>query len=70
MEKSRGAYRVLLGKPEGRRPFEWSKRRWKNTIKIGLTEVGWGRGMNWIDLSQNRDRCRALVHAVMNLGVS
>ena len=61
----RGVYRVLMGKPEGKRPLGRPRRRWKDNIKMGLQEVGWG--MDWIDLAQDRDRWRALVNAVMNL---
>ena len=65
--KGRSAHRVLVGKPEGKRPHGRLRRRWKDNIKMDLREVGWG--MNWIDLAQDRDRCRALVNVVMNLPV-
>jgi hypothetical protein len=68
MGERRGAYRVLVGKPEGRRPLERPRRRWEDNIKMDLPEVGWG-GMDWINLAQNRERWRALVNAVMNLRV-
>jgi hypothetical protein len=61
--------RALVGKPEGRRPLERSRRRWKDNIKMDLREVGWGV-VDWIDLAQDRDRWRALVYTVMNLRVS
>jgi hypothetical protein len=61
-------YRVLLGKPEGKRPLGRPRRRWEVNIKMGLQEVGYG-GMDWIGLAQDRDRWRALVNAVMNLWV-
>jgi hypothetical protein len=64
----RGAYRVLVGKPEGRRPLGRPRRRWEDNIKTDLGEVGWGC-VDWIGLTQDRDRWRALVSAVMNLGV-
>ena len=64
----RGAYRVLVGRPEGRIPSGRPRHRWEENIKIVLQEVGW-RGMNWIDLAQDRDRWRALVNAVMKLRV-
>jgi hypothetical protein len=66
MVERRGAYRALVGKPEGRRPFGRPRHRWEENIKMDLREVGWG-GMDWIDLAQDRDRRRALVNAVMNL---
>ena len=56
-----------MGKPEGRRPLERPRRRWKDNIKMDLREVGWG--VDWIDLAQDRDRWRALVYTVMNLRV-
>jgi hypothetical protein len=64
----RGAYRVLVGIPEGRRTFERSRRRWEVNIKMGLRKTGWG--MDWIYVVQGRDRWRAVVNAVMNLRVS
>jgi hypothetical protein len=68
MGERRGAYRVLVGKTEGRRPLGRSRRRWQDNIKIHLLEVIW-RGMNWIDLAQDRDKWRAVVNAVMNVWV-
>jgi len=64
----RGVYRVLMAKPEGKRPLGRPRRRWVDNIKMDLQEVGFG-GMDWIDLTQDRDRWRALVNAVMNLRV-
>jgi hypothetical protein len=66
--EKRNACRVFMGKPEGKRPLERSRRRWENNIKINLREREWG-GMNWIDLAQNRGLWRALVNTVMNLRV-
>jgi hypothetical protein len=66
MGEERGAYRILVGRPEGRRPLARPRRRWEDNIKMDIQEVGWG-GMNWIELAQDRDRWRALVNAVMNL---
>jgi hypothetical protein len=65
MGERRGAYRALVGKPEGRRPLGRPRHRWEDNIKIDHCEVGWG-GMDWIDLAQDRDRWRALVNVVMN----
>ena len=64
-----GVYRVLVGKPEGKRPLGRSRRRWEDNIKIDIQKVGCGV-MDWIDLAQDRDRWRALVNAEMNLRVS
>ena len=61
-------YRVLLGKPEGRRPVGKPRRRWVDNIRMDLQEVGYGY-MDWIGLAQDRDRWRTLVSAVMNLRV-
>jgi hypothetical protein len=61
-------YRVLVGKPERKRPFGGPRRRWEDNIKTDIQEVGCG-GMGWIDLAQDRDRWRALVIAVMNFRV-
>jgi len=61
-------YRVLVGKPEGKRPLGRPRRRWEDNIKTDLEEVGCG-GMDWIDLARDKDRWRALVNAVMNLHV-
>jgi hypothetical protein len=68
MGERRGAYRALVGKPEGRRPLGRPRRRWEDDIKMDLREVGWG-SMDWINLAQDRDRWRPLVNAVMNLRV-
>ena len=64
MGERRGAYRVLVGKPEGKRPLRRPRRRWDVNNKIDLQEVGCG-DMDWIELARDR----ALVNAVMNLGV-
>ena len=63
-----GVYRVLLGKPEGKRPLGRPRRRWEDNIKMDLQEVGGGCG-DWMELAQDRDRWRALVSTVMNLRV-
>ena len=64
--EGRGVYRVLVGKPEGKRPLGRPRRRWEDNIMTDPQEVGCG-GMDWIELAQDRDRLRALVKAVMNL---
>ena len=69
MGKMRVVYRVLVGKPEGKRQLGRPRRRWEDTIKMDLQEVGCG-GMDWIELAQDRDRWRALVSAVMNLRIA
>jgi len=63
-----GLYRVLVGKPEGKRPLGSPRRRWEDNIKMELQEVVSG-GVDWIELAQERDRWQALVTAVMNLWV-
>ena len=68
MGESRGIYKVSVEKPEGKRPLGRAKHRWEVNIKMELQEVGCG-GMDWIDVAQDRDRCRALVNAVLNLQV-
>jgi hypothetical protein len=64
----RNAYKIFMGKPEGKRPFEKPRRRWVDNIKLGLREIGW-ESMDWIDLAQDRDQWRALVNMVINLRV-
>ena len=66
--EGRGVYRVLVGKPEGKRPLGRSRRRWEDNIKMNLQEVGGGCG-DWMELAQDRDRWRALVSTVMHLRV-
>ena len=68
MGKEKVVYRVLMGKPEERRPLGRPRRRWVDNIRMDLQEVGCGY-MDWIGLAQDRDRCRTLVSAVMNLRV-
>ena len=68
MEERRGIYRSLVGKPEGKRTFGRTRRRWEDNIKMDLQEMVLGV-MDWIELAQDRDRWRALVNAVMNLRV-
>jgi hypothetical protein len=64
----KNAYRILVGKLEGKRPLGRPRRRWEDNIRIDLRETGWG-DMDWNDLSQDRDQWRALVNTVMNLRV-
>jgi len=68
MGQGRGVYRVLVRKPEGKKPLGRPRRRWEGNIKIYLQEVG-GGCEDWMELAQNRDRWRALVSTVMNLRV-
>jgi hypothetical protein len=68
MGDRRGAYGVLVWRPDGKRPFKRPRRRWEDNIKIDLQEVGWG-GMDWIGLTQDRDRWWALANTVTNLRV-
>jgi hypothetical protein len=67
MGERRGVYRILVGRPEGRRPLGRPRHSWED-IKMDLLEVGWD-SMDWIELAKDRDRWRALVNAVMNLRV-
>jgi hypothetical protein len=68
MGEERGVYRVLVGKPEGKRPVERPGRRWEDNIKMDRQEVGCG-GMDWIELAHDINRWRTLVNAVINLRV-
>jgi hypothetical protein len=67
MEEGRGVHRILVEKPEGKRPLGRPRRRWEENIKMDLQEVGGGG--DWMELAQNRDRWRALVNMVMSLRV-
>jgi hypothetical protein len=66
--EKRNAYRILVGKADGKRPLGRSRRRWVDNIKMDLREIGWD-GIDWIDLAQDRDQCRAPVNTIMNLRV-
>jgi hypothetical protein len=66
--EERKVYKILVGKPEGKRPLGRPRRRWEDGIGMDLRETGFG-GVDWIGLSQDRDRWRAVVSAVMNLRV-
>jgi hypothetical protein len=68
MGDRRSAHRVLVGRPEGKRPLGRPRSTWENNIKMDFQKVWWG-GMDWIDLAQDTDRGRALVNAVTNLQV-
>jgi hypothetical protein len=68
MGEKRNAYGLMMRNPEGKRPLGSRRRRWVDNIKLDLGERGWG-GMGWIDLAQDRDKCRAVVNTVMNIWV-
>jgi hypothetical protein len=68
MGETRNAYRILVGKPEGKRPLVRPRRRWVDNIKMDLGETGWD-GVDWIELAQDRDQWRALVNTMMKLRV-
>jgi hypothetical protein len=68
MGVKRNAYRILVGKPEGKRPLGRPRRRWVDNIKMDLREIGWD-GMDWSDLAEDRGQWRTLLNTVMNLRV-
>jgi hypothetical protein len=68
MGEVRGAYNILIGRPEERRPLGRPRCRWEDNIKMDLREIGFG-DVDWIDLDQDRDKWRALVNTLMNLRV-
>jgi hypothetical protein len=68
MGEKRNAYKLLVGKPKGKSPLGRPRRRWVDSIKMNLLDVGWG-GVEWIGLAQDRDRWRALLNAFMNFRV-
>jgi hypothetical protein len=65
--EKKNAYRILVRKPEGKRPLARPRRRWEDNIKIHLRQIRWG-GMDWIHLAQDRDQWRALVNTVLKFG--
>jgi hypothetical protein len=68
MGETRNAYRILMGKPEGKRPLGRPRRRWMDNIKMDIGVIGWDV-RDWIELAQDRDQWTALVNTVMNLRV-
>ena len=68
MEEGRGVHKILVGKPEGKRPLGRPRRRWEDSIKMDLEEVGRGYG-DWMELAKDRDGWQALASTVMNLRV-
>jgi hypothetical protein len=68
MGEKRNAYRLLVGKPEGKRPLGRPRHRWVDNIRVDFGEVGWG-DVVWIGLAKDRNRWRALVNSVLNLWV-
>jgi hypothetical protein len=66
--EKRNAYRVLVGKPGGKRPLGTPRHRWEDSSMVDLRERGWGC-VDWIHLAQDRDQCRALMNTVMKLRV-
>jgi hypothetical protein len=69
MEEKRKACRILVGKPEGKRPLGRPRCRWVDNIKMDFRGLGW-KGIDWIDLAQDRNQWRALVNTVMNLRIT
>jgi hypothetical protein len=66
--EKRTAYKILVGKSEGKRPLGRPRRRWEDSVKMDFRDIGWG-DMDWIDLAEDRDQWRALVKTVMNLRI-
>ena len=68
MEKGRGAFKIVIGKPAGKRPLERPRRRWEDNIRMDLKEMSINT-RNWVDSTQDRDYWRDLVNAALNLRV-
>jgi hypothetical protein len=68
MGEVRNAYKIFIGKPEGKRPRRRPRSRWQNNIRMDLREIGW-EGVDWMNLTEDRDQWRTLVNSVMNLKV-
>jgi hypothetical protein len=68
MREEKNVYKVLMGKPEGKRPLGRQRRRWEDRIRMDLREIGLG-SVDWIHLAQDRDRRRAVMNTAMNLRV-
>jgi hypothetical protein len=66
--ETRNSYRILVGKPQGKRPLGRPRRRWVDNIEMDLREIGWD-GVDWIELAQDRGQWRSLVNTLMNLWV-
>jgi hypothetical protein len=66
--ENRNAYRILMGKPEGKRPLRRSRRRWVYNVKMNIREIGWG-GMDWIYLAKDRNQWSVLAKTIMNFQV-
>jgi hypothetical protein len=68
MEEKRSAYRILVGKPEGKRPLGRRRRRWVDNIKMDVKQIGWD-GVDWIDMAQDRDKWGYLVNTVLTFRI-